>query len=161
MSEQNPTLHMVCGKIASGKSTLASSLAKAPRTVLISEDLWLSNLYADELRNIADYVRCSAHLRAAIGPHIVELLQNGTSVVLDFPANTRQIRAWMHSLIKEAGAAHALHLLDLPDAVCKERLRERNAAGTHEFTVSDEQFDQITRHFERPVPDEGFKIVIY
>ena len=37
-----PTLHLVCGKIAAGKSTLANRLANAPATVLISEDYWMS-----------------------------------------------------------------------------------------------------------------------
>ncbi|MEG2632911.1 MAG: AAA family ATPase, partial [Comamonas sp.] len=38
-------LHMLCGKIAAGKSTLARQLAAAPRTVRINEDDWLSSLY--------------------------------------------------------------------------------------------------------------------
>lgn len=42
-----PTLHMICGKIAAGKSTLAARLAEADRTVLIAEDDWLGALYAD------------------------------------------------------------------------------------------------------------------
>jgi predicted kinase len=32
------TLHMLCGKIAAGKSTLARQLADVPFTVLLSED---------------------------------------------------------------------------------------------------------------------------
>ena len=32
---------------------------------------------------------------------------------------------------RSAGAAHRLHFLDVPDDVCKARLRQRNAAGTH------------------------------
>ncbi|MEG1328876.1 MAG: ATP-binding protein, partial [Janthinobacterium sp.] len=31
----SPTLHLVCGKIASGKSTLTARLAAAPHTVRI------------------------------------------------------------------------------------------------------------------------------
>ncbi len=37
MPDLSPTLHMLCGKIAAGKSTLAASLASAPRTVLIAD----------------------------------------------------------------------------------------------------------------------------
>jgi predicted kinase len=35
-------LHLLCGLIASGKSTLAQQLASRPLTVLISEDAWLA-----------------------------------------------------------------------------------------------------------------------
>ena len=58
-----PTLHMVCGKIASGKSTLIAALAQQPRTILISEDVWLGALFVDQMSSPADYVRAAARLR--------------------------------------------------------------------------------------------------
>jgi len=63
-----PTLYLLCGKIAAGKSTLARQLASRPATLLISEDHWTSHLFADDLKTIEDYGRLSARLRAAIGP---------------------------------------------------------------------------------------------
>ncbi|MCP1337168.1 hypothetical protein [Futiania mangrovi] len=36
MPDHSPTLHMLCGKIAAGKSTLAASLASSPDTVLMA-----------------------------------------------------------------------------------------------------------------------------
>ena len=62
---ETPTLHLLCGKIASGKSTLSARLAARPLTVIISEDQWLARLYAGEMHSVADYVRCSAKLREA------------------------------------------------------------------------------------------------
>jgi predicted kinase len=44
-----PTLHMICGKIAAGKSTLAARLGRAQGTVLVAEDDWLSALFPDQL----------------------------------------------------------------------------------------------------------------
>src|SRR5437870_3632743 len=64
-----PTLYLICGKIASGKSSLARRLAARPATLLISEDHWTSTLFSGELKTIEDYGRCSALLRAAMGPH--------------------------------------------------------------------------------------------
>jgi predicted kinase len=131
-----PTLYLLCGKIAAGKSTLARRLAARPATLLISEDHWTSNLFADDLKTIDDYGRYSARLRAAFGPHIVEILRQRLSIVLDFPANTVRNRNWMRSLINQSGAAHELHLLDAPDMICKQRLSDRNASGKHPFQVS-------------------------
>ncbi len=155
----SPTLHLLCGKIASGKSTLAAQLACAPDTVVIREDDWLAALFGEEMTTIADFVRCSGKLRRIMGPHVVELLKAGTSVVLDFQANTREARAWMRELVEASGAEHILHYMDVPDALCKARLQTRNQSGEHAFTVSDAQFDQITRHFVEPKAEEGFNIV--
>lgn len=159
MTQAPPTLHLICGKAASGKSTLTASLGQAAGTVVIAEDDWLAALYSDEMVSISDYVRCSAKLRAVMGPHVVSLLDAGLSVVLDFPANTVATRAWMRSIAEGAQAAHRLHFLDVPDAVCKARLRARNASGAHPFSVTDEQFEQLARHFVVPSEDEGFVIV--
>jgi predicted kinase len=160
-SAHTPTLYLVCGKIAAGKSTLARHLATRPATLLISEDHWMSNLFSRDLRTIEDYRRFSARLRAAMGPHIVNILQQGLSIVLDFPANTVSNRNWMRSLIIQANAAHELHLLDIPDTICKRRLRERNARGEHPFVVNEVQYDLFTSHFVPPEPSEGFNVVVH
>lgn len=154
-----PVLHMVCGKIAAGKSTLTQRLAAKPTTVLISEDTWLATLYPGEIRELPDYVRASGRLKAAMADHVAALLAAGVSVVLDFPANTVANRAWARGIFEKAGAAHRLHFLDVPDEVCKQRLRARNASGTHAFETSDAQFELISSHFMPPSPDEGFEVV--
>ena len=155
----SPTLHLVCGKIASGKSTLTARLASAPQTVRISEDTLLTQLYPGQIASLADYVACAALLRAAIAPLALQMLRAGVSVVLDFPANTPASRAWMRALFQQAGTPHVLHYLDVSDEECKGRLRQRNASGLHPFSTSDAQFDEITRHFTPPDASEGFDIV--
>ena len=137
MSAKEATLHMLCGKIAAGKSTLTAELGRRPRTIVVSEDQWLAALYPGEMASVADYVRCSGRLRNAIEPHLVALLQAGLSVVLDFPANTVANRAWMRGVFERAGSAHQLHYLDVPDDVCKARLRARNASRAHLFAATD------------------------
>lgn len=93
-------------------------------------------------------------------PHIVDILRQGLSVVLDFPANTVAQRQWLRSLIVQSGVHHELHLLDVPDDVCKQRLRERNAAGEHPFQVSKEDFELFTRYYVPPASDEGFNVIV-
>jgi len=153
------TLYLICGKIASGKSTLARRLAERPATLLITMDHWMSLLFPTENRTIEDFARLSARLRAAMGPHIVDILRQDLSVVLDFPANTVILRSWMRSLITEADVAHELHVLDVPDTICKHRLRQRNADGEHPYKVSEETFEIFTSYFVPP--DEGFNIVTH
>jgi predicted kinase len=158
-SPADPVLHLVCGKIGAGKSTLCQQLAQQPHTVLLSEDAWLAALYPQEIQSLADYVRCAARLKAAISGHIAALLAAGVSVVLDFPANTLASRQWARGLIDQSGVAHQLHFLDVDDALCKQRLRARNATKEHPFETSDAEFEQITRYFVAPQAHEGFHVV--
>lgn len=160
-TDTRATLHLLCGKIGAGKSTLARHLALAPHTVLINEDAWLATLYPGEIHTLADYVRCTGRLKTVMADHIAALLAAGMSVVLDFPCNTVPSRQWARDIFQKAGAAHQLHFLDVPDDVCKLRLRARNAAGEHPFQTSDAEFDQITSHFMPPSVSEAFDVRRY
>jgi predicted kinase len=93
---------------------------------------------------------------------VVALLSRGLPVVLDFPGNTRNQRAWFREIIERAGVPHELHVLDTPDATCKAQLKARSAhlpPGTP--WTSDADFELISSHFRAPAQDEGFNIVVH
>lgn len=159
MASGQAELHFLCGKIAAGKSTLAKALAAQHRAVVLSEDEWLPLLYPDELLTIPDYLRYSTRLKKVVGPLVRDLLAARVTVVLDFPANTVEQRRWMKDLADSTNAPHTLHHLDVPNEVCKARLKARNAGGEHPFEVTDEQFEKVTSHFVPPSEEEGFIIV--
>lgn len=121
----------------------------------------MATLFPLENRSIDDFARLSNRLRAAMGPLVVEILRQEVSVVLDFPANSIGYRSWMRSLIAEAKVAHELHLLDVPDVICKQRLRQRNLDGRHPYQVDEATYDQFMSYFVPPGPDEGFNIVVH
>jgi predicted kinase len=58
-------LHFICGKAASGKTTLARELAARHSAVLFGEDEWLTLLGA-EIDSLTDHVRHSRRLKAAL-----------------------------------------------------------------------------------------------
>lgn len=156
-----PTLHLLCGKIASGKSTLAKTLVAEHAAILLSEDAWLAQLYPGEILSIADYLRCAQRIRGVLGPLVVNLLESGVNVVLDFPANTLANREWLLGLAQAAEAPHRLHYLERDDATCRARLHARNARGGHDFAATDAEFDLITRHFCVPSEAEGLVIEVH
>jgi len=146
--------------MAAGKSTLARTLAAREQAVLLVQDEWLSQLFPGEILDVLDYSRCSTRLAAALAPLIVSLLSKGTTVVLDFPGNTRKQRAWFRQLFEAAGVEHELHFIDASDDVCKRQLRERSAGlppGTPWTTEA--EFDLITSYFQPPAADEGFNVI--
>jgi len=151
-----------CGKMASGKSTLARELAARESAMLFVQDEWLDALYPNLIVNVASYIEYSGRINRTLQPYIVELLTRGISVVLDFPGNTVNQRAWFRSIIEEAGVDHELHFLDTPDADCKARLKARSAhlpPGTKWTT--EEDFELIASHFRAPAVDEGFNVILH
>lgn len=153
-------LLFLCGKMAAGKSTLSKTLAEREDAVLIVQDHFLGTLFPDEIREVADYLRYSRRLNAALTLHVRALLARGVSVVLDFPANTPTQRAWFREILDGTGAAHELHFVDVPDDLCKRQLKERSAhlpPGTPWTT--DAEFDAITAYFHPPGEEEGFTVI--
>ncbi len=140
---------------------MARALAKRDNAVVIAEDDWLAALYEGQITSIRDYVQAANRLRGVMGPHVVALLNAGQSVVLDFPANTVETRAWLRQIVAQTDVVHRMHLLDVPDDLCRARLRARNAQGDHPFAATDAQFDEIVRHFVPPTADEGFHVVVH
>ena len=88
----SPKLIFFCGKMAAGKSRLARELAEQENAILLAEDELLNHLYAGEITNLTDYIRCSSRVKCALTAHICALLAKGVSVVLDFPEYTAAAR---------------------------------------------------------------------
>lgn len=146
--------------MAAGKSTLARALAEKENAILLVEDEFLEQLYPGEIKSISDYVKYTSRIKDALAPLIQSLLSRGVSVVLDFPGNTRNQRAWFRQLIESAHAGHELHFINASDDLCKAQLRERSRnypAGTPWTT--DAEFDAITAYFEPPSADEHLNII--
>ena len=156
-----PVLHLLCGKLASGKSTLSRALAARHAAIVLSEDHWLARLYPGQISSVADYVRHARQIREVLGPLVIDILKAGAHVVLDFPANTLADRKWLSHLADVAGAQHCVHYLEVEDAVCRERLRARNALGEHDFAASDAEFDLITSYFRAPEAAEGLEVQVH
>ena len=158
--QDSTTLYFMCGKMASGKSTLAKQLASEHNAVLLSEDNLLTQLFPGEITDIKSYINCSTRLKNGLTDHICELLRLGVSVVLDFPANTRGQREWFSQLIKISAVPHQLHFVDTANETCKKQLRERNTSSDAHPVMQDEAtFDLLLGYFVAPDPEEGFLIV--
>jgi predicted kinase len=154
------TLIFLCGKMAAGKSTLASELAEQRNGILLLQDELLEHLFPGEITDISGFVDRSSRLRRALTSHICAVLSKGIPVVLDFPGNTRAQRAWFREIFERAQVEHELHFIDTSDAVCKRQLRERSRhlpPGTPWTT--DAEFEAVTVYFQPPSPEEGFNVV--
>ncbi|CRL60719.1 AAA family ATPase [Proteus vulgaris] len=157
----NVRLHFFCGKIASGKSTLAKSLSKSPKTVLINEDEWLSQLYPNQIKTVTDYIEKSELIKGLLSKYIATLLSAGNTVIMDFPANTPKQRQWLKSLADNANMPYLFHVLKVENTECKKRLSLRNQSDENPFKTTNEEFDFITEHFSYPDAKEQLVIKEY
>src|SRR5258707_15530801 len=119
------TLHVIGGRLAAGKSTLARNLAGEHHAFFFCEDVWLSKLFGG-ISSFDEYLKWSRRCRSVMGPLIVDTLRAGASVVLDFAGNRLDERAWPRSLSEGAGSAHILHFLDVDEEERLRRLLIRN-----------------------------------
>ncbi len=157
------TLHFISGRLAAGKTTLAKTIASEQRAVLFCEDAWMAKLY-EQISSFEEYLKWSRRCRTVMGPLIVDTLNAGASVVLDFAGNTVAERAWVRSLFEQAETSHQLHVLDVGEEKCLERLLQRNAEkpdGLYFATTTEEDFRAICRWFQPPSPVEGFQSTTY
>ena len=148
--------------MASGKSTLAKRLAERENAILLIQDELSETLFPGMVVNVATYLEYSGRINRMVAPQVAAILAKGVSVVLDFPANTVNQRAWFREIIDRTGVEHELHFVDTPDAICKAQLKARSAhlpPGTKWTT--EEDFELVSSHFVAPAADEGFNVVVH
>src|SRR5438876_3139919 len=150
------TLHFLCGKAGSGKTTLARKIAHEAPAVFICEDDWIARI-ADPIANLGDYVKAATRIRSVVAPLVGELLRFGVSVVFDFGGNTVRDRSWVRSIFQQANAEHILHYIQADDSICRARVRTRNETkpeGLFFGVVTAAQIDEVNRYFLPPGADE-------
>jgi predicted kinase len=154
------TLHFICGKAGSGKTTLARELGRTLPAMVFCEDEWIDTL-GFEIRLLDDFREAASKCRNLIRPLTIDLLRLGVSVVFDFAGNTVKSRQWVRAVFDAANADHLLHVIEASDAECLANIHRRNdekPPGVYWGYVSDATFHAVTAHYAPPQPEEGFRI---
>jgi predicted kinase len=158
--KQLGTLYFFCGKMGAGKSTKSKQLAKDKHAVLLSEDEWLSSLYANQITTFEDYIKFSAQIKPLVKMHVQNILSVGTNVVMDFPANTVKLRTWFLEVASEINARHQLIFLNLSDELCLKQIAQRRIEQPERAAFdTEEMFIHVTKYFESPEVSEGLNII--
>jgi len=141
--------------MGAGKSTKSKSVAIERNAVLISEDEWLAKLYPDQITSFDDYIKFSGLLRPLIKMHVQNILRTGTSVVMDFPANTKRQRKWFNNLSIEAESKAELIYLKVNNALCLKQIAQRIIEQPSRAAFdTEEMFNHVTKYFEEPEESE-------
>lgn len=155
------TLYFLIGKMGAGKSTYSTKLSADLAAVLISEDEWLNKLYPNEINDFDDFLVRHAKLLNLLGPHVQQILKAGSSVVLDFPANTVKDRQRYLNIANEIDAPHKAIYLNVSNELCLAQIAKRRL-GQPERVKFDtpEVFEMVTQYFEEPDESEGIVIQV-
>ncbi len=155
------TLIFFCGKMGVGKSTKAISLAKEYNAILLSEDEWLEAVYPEEIKVFEDYIKYSARLKPLLKKHVQQLLNSGLSIVMDFPGNTPNQRAWFKEIFSEYEIPHKLYYLEASDQLCLKQIEQRRKINPSRANFDTEKvFNLVNSYFQPPTEEEGFNIQI-
>jgi predicted kinase len=145
-----PTLFLMVGLPASGKTTAARALEQEHHAVRLAPDEWMARIVGDgwdhERREAVESVQWVLAQR---------LLGLGLNVVLENGFWRRTERQAHRARAAELGAGSRLVYCHAPRDELKRRLVARNAALPPDtFAVTPEQLDEMWRHFEPPGADE-------
>lgn len=147
---------ILCGKIASGKTTYAERLHRQKGAMILSCDDLMLRLFDSCLGDKHDETarRCSLFLYG----QAEQLVQIGVDCVLDFGYWTRKEREEAKAYFAKRGIACELHYLKLAEEERIRRLDKRNqrlAGATHRvYRIEGELLKRLDKKFEPPLPDE-------
>ena len=119
-----PTLHLIHGYIASGKTTYAKKLEIETSAVRFTLDEWMVNLYgvnppADQFTQYED------NIKIMIWQMAEQFLKNDISVIVDYGFWKRSDRDDYKNRASNLGVKCKLHILILDDEIALSRLKSR------------------------------------
>lgn len=149
-----PTLYLLCGLPASGKTTRARELEASISAVRLTADEWIVRLYPDDAEAAARDERRDRVER--LQWELVErLLEIGKDVVLDWGLWTRTERSHYRQRAEALGAQVRIEFVDAPLSVLQERLASRNCDLPHgAFHISATEMEEFASLFEPPTAAE-------
>ena len=153
-----PSVTVMTGLSASGKSTAAREIAHAARAIAIRTDAVRKQLAGvpwhqrhpggiGEGLYTAEMTKQTYRVCLDLAD---ELLGDGWSVILDGVFGRRDERDAARSLAQRRGGAFRIVWCDAPEAVLRERLRARMASGRDLSDAREDVLDLQLRHYESP-----------
>jgi len=153
------TLHLICGRAGSGKTTYAKKLEQEKNAIRFSKDEWIIALYGRNIR-MEEWGEFEKRCYGIIANIATKLLQRGVNVILDYGLWYKKERLEAKEIAQSVGANSILHYLNTSDKTRRERINERNLAlGKDAVEITDADFSMQLNWFEIPSSEEGVTII--
>ena len=154
-----PTVHLICGPLGAGKTTLARRIASDRGALRFSLDEWVMQLFGSEAPQPMLFEwwaeRCQ-RCRERIWSLCEDLLAREQDVVLDFGFPALAQRQDFRQRALACGAAVHLHVVTARAAQRWQRVQARNRERTQTFAleVTESMFQGSESWWEPPGPEE-------
>jgi predicted kinase len=148
------TVHLLCGKTGSGKTSFARQLEQERRAVALSVDPWMIRLFGQHMpREAFDaHSHVCMDLLFGLGERLTQL---GVDVVFDWGFWSRADRDAARTRVVASGARAILYFFDTPEDVILQRLKGRNERLPRDvYEIPPEMFALFAAKFEPPGEDE-------
>ena len=99
-------------------------------------------------------------VEADLRVRLLELVEAGVDVVLDFSFWSRRMRDTYRELLEPTGVVPETIYLATDRETVLARMRNRRGTHSDDFVLADDLVAQYFDHFEPPTPDEGPLTVI-
>ncbi|MGQ0432274.1 MAG: AAA family ATPase [Microthrixaceae bacterium] len=153
-----PTAHLMCGLVATGKTTLARRLATDLSAVRLSRDEWMLRLHGGRFDD-PTYLERLGPCTDLMWDVAFEITAAGSSVILDWNFWSRDRRSDAHARAHAHGISVVVHWVDVPLEVAVERAAQRvSETPTDSHLISAEEVRHFATIFEPPAEAEGFII---
>lgn len=146
------TIHLICGKICTGKSRYARRLARQENAVILSCDELMAGLFPEGLG--ARYDEMSPRVKAYLHRKAAEIALAGPDVVLDWGFWSRAERAEVAAYYRAQGLRTVWYYVDIADEDWRESIRLRNErvriGEAEDVLVDDGLLRKLEAAFEPP-----------
>lgn len=162
-NDKTPRVIVLCGRVASGKTTLARTLARQGGVILSIDDVMLRlydgclgrEMHEEAARRISAYFDCLAP----------QLLEQGLDVIFDYGYWTRRERDEIVCHYRALGVPVQLIYLNPPEAARLQALQKRNEAlqGSvrREYIIDGGLLRELDARFEEPASEEAAQTVTW
>jgi predicted kinase len=147
---------MMCGPAGSGKSTVARRLEEGGMIRLSFDQV----AWERGIRSMPLAPAVHAEIEEQLRDRLIDLVESGSDVVLDYSFWSRQARDAYRELLRPLGVEPETVYLATPRDVALERMRARVVAHGDDFALSADLAAKYFDHFEVPSPEEGPLTVI-
>jgi predicted kinase len=149
-SEVQPTMYVMVGLPAAGKTTLARRIEIDHEALRFTPDEWMIPLFGQSMaegkRNVLEGRCIATALRA---------LRLGCNVVLDFGVWATDERTSLRWLASTVGAACELVYLEIGEAEQRDRINRRFESTPHTtFPMTPSDLEEFRTIFQPPGPEE-------
>jgi len=149
-------IHLICGKICSGKSYYAKTLAAERNAVILSVDEITYAFFNNDLGD--KHEEMTAKIREYLSNKAVEIAKCGLDVILDWGFWSRETRAAATVFFSSRGISVIWHYIDISDEDWMKNIEKRNDLVTkglsHDYYLDEGLYDKLMSRFEVPERSE-------